>query len=310
MGSIGQELLKWPWFVPVGIYVVVAYVGVRWLGKHLANQPDQIKRITVNMAFCACAGALFALITGDLRFDSSTYIVMGVGVLNAFANIAQWLATKVSMSKTSMLSFGDDIIAILLVWVIIGDGKYLNVVSASGMMLCLLTGVLFWWHSNKAKADKEKSAFYFHVLAYCVLWGVAIFAQRYFAFNNLPTAQFVFAWYLGSFLTMAVIFAGRGVVRAVSGSIERSVAFRLKDYAVVFVFAIGIAGCLAIEYWAKILAPLTVIQPIFLVSEAVIPTIVGWTIFREGKTFDRTQWFFSGLGFTGVVLLALGFHWS
>ncbi|MBI4065734.1 hypothetical protein HY412_00880 [Candidatus Kaiserbacteria bacterium] len=308
MNLIGQALLGVSWFVPVIIYVVINYLGVRSLNKHLANQPDQIKRITVNMFFCACAGALFALVTGNLRFDSNTYFVMGVGVLNAFANIMQWRATKVSMSKTSMLSFGDDIIAVLLAWVIIGDGKYLNGVSASGMVLCLLTGILFWWHSNKTKAGKETSSFYFHVLAYCMLWGIAIFSQRYFAFNNLSVAQFVFAWYLGSFLTMAAIFTGRAVVRTISNSGEKAIAFRFKDYAIVFVYALGIAGGLAIEYWAKILAPLTVVQPIFLVSEAVIPTIIGWTIFRERKTFDRAQWSFSALGFTGVILLAFGFH--
>lgn len=308
MNSVGEMLLSMPWYVPVSIYVVFVYFGVRTLSKYLADQPDQIKRIAVNMTFCVTAAALFAVVTGNVRFDASTYTVMGVGVLNAFANIALWRATKVSMSKTSMLSFGDDIIGILLVWVIIGDGKYLNVVSGSGMSLCVLTALLFWWYNNQKKANREPRVFYAYVLIYCVLWGVAISSQRYYAFNQLPTAQFVFAWYFGSFLTMMVVLAGRAFLRTAAQNKERAVSFRLRDYAIVFVYAMGIVGGLSIEYWAKILAPQTVVQPIFLVSEAVIPTMIGWTLFRERKSFATSEWVFSGIGFAGVVLLALGFR--
>ena len=61
MSGIAHSLLHVHWLVPVGAYIIAAYVGVRWLAKHLANQPDQIKRITVNMAFCAAAGTVKGL---------------------------------------------------------------------------------------------------------------------------------------------------------------------------------------------------------------------------------------------------------
>lgn len=293
-----------PWFVPVLIYVAFNYVGVRWLGKRLADQPDQIKRITVNMTFCAIAGCLFAGLSGYLRFDTSTYMVMGVGVLNAFANIAYWRATKVSLSKTSTLSFGDDIVAMLLARLIVGDGRDMNLVSATGIALCITAGVLFWWQSR----GKESSAFYLHVIAYSGLWGVATFTQRYFGIQEMPTAQFVFAWYLGSCLTMISVFLGREIWRAVTRTREAAVAFSLCDYAMVFIYAMGIITSLSLEYWAKSLAPQTLVQPILLVSEAVIPSIIGWTIFHEGKAFDRAQWAITGIGFLGVALLAVGVY--
>jgi hypothetical protein len=298
-------LLNVHWLVPVGIYVVVAFIGVRWLQKHLANQPDQTKRLFTNFGFCAAIAALFAGFTGHLRFDAGTLAVFCIGVVNGVAIIAQWRATRTSLSKTSLLSFGDDIIAVLLSIVIINDGKYLNGLGATGMTLCLLAGVLFWWHGSKQK-EREANAFYLQVLVYSVLWGIAIFAQRYYAFNEMPVAQFLFAWYAGSFVLMSAVLAFEHNKKTGKGA----AAFSLKDYAWVALFAVGILFCLGVEYWAFMLAPQTAVTPVLLAAEAVLPAIVGWTIFKEGRHFDRWQWSFSAIAIAGVLLLAVSIPYN
>ncbi len=319
MHTLTTVLLGVPWWIPVLVYIIAAYVAVRWLGKYLADQPDQIKRLTVNMGLCAVAGTLFAAATGGFSFTTTTLLVVGVGVLNGFANITQWRASRISMSKTSLLSFGDDIIAVLLAIALIGDGRYLNAVSAMGMALCFATGVLFWWHDKKNGG--ESAHFYLCVMLYSVLWGVADFSQRYFAIEHMNAGQFVFAWYLGSSLALGTVFLGRKFLLPLLAlrsayfrtvfhnvQVETGKPYRAKDIGLIFVFAVGLCTCLAIEYWAKVLAPQTVVGPILLVSEALIPTTIGLWIFKEGRGFDKHQWGFAALGIIGVSLLAFGFH--
>ena len=300
MSSIGHVLLGFHWLVPVGIFIVVAFVGVRWLGKHLANQPDQIKRLLTNFGFCAAIATILAAFTDHLRFDVVMFGVFGIGVLNGVANIQVWRATRTSLSKTSLLAFGDDIIAVLLSIAIIGDGQYLNGLAVAGMTLCFAAGVLFWWH-DASKKKQESSAFYTQVLIYSVLWGIAIFAERFYAYHALPVVEFLFGWYGGSFAVMLVAFAWD---RRHGGGTE-AVSFNFKDYALVAVFAVSIMLCLAIAYWAFTLAPQTAVIPVLLAAEATIPTIVGWTIFKERKLFDRWQWGFSALAIVGTILLGI-----
>jgi hypothetical protein len=305
MRSITDMLLGVPWWVPLGLYIVFAFIGVQWLRKHLADQPDQIKRLTLNYAFCAAIITVLAIITNNLRLETATFIMMGVGVLNGIANITQWRANRTSLSKTSLLAFGDDIIAILLAVLIIGDGRYLTWISGTGTILCLLTGFLFWWHSFKAG---ESTTFYKNVLVYSLLWGVCDFSQRYYAVALLPAPQFLFGWYMGTFLTIGSVFLFRHVRNKNDPQIWETFSLSPKNVAWVALFAVGTIASLAIEYWARMLAPQTVVQPILLVAEAVIPTIVGVKIFKEGYSFDRAQKGFAMLGIVGVTFLAVGFH--
>ncbi len=305
MLSIRDYLVSVDWFVPLLVYIPIAYIGIRWLGKHLADMPNQTNRLTVNFTFGALGSGVFALLMGDLRFNTATFVLIGFGLLNGAANIYEWRATRISLSKTSLLSFGDDIIAILLAILIIGDGKYVNWLNGTGMILCLMTGILFWWHSFEKKA--EAIAFYYNVVIYSILWGVISVAMRYFALDEVPVAQFVFAFYFGSLLSVG----GLKLYEVLSGKGEKvASSLKPKDYILQFVFMLGIAVCLAIEYWALMLAPLTTIQPILLVAEAIVPTIVGLWVFKEGSSFDRAQWSFAVLGLIGTCMVAFGLSQS
>lgn len=298
-----------PWLVPVALYIVAAYVGVRWLSKHLANMDDQTKRLTINYAFCTGIGAVFALATGALAFNKAFLMIMIFGGgFNAIAIMSSWKASKVSLSKTSLLSFGDDLVAMLLAMLFLGDAKYLNTPSTVGMLLCVATGVLFWLHSRNKGV--ENAAFYRNVLLYSGAWGLANFVIRLFALNKLPVGEFIFAWYLGSFVTMAVTLVIERVRDGRSGASTPRPSYALKDYAWVALLALSIAGCLAIQYWALSLAPATAVLPLLLVAEAIVPTVVGLVIFKEAKTFDRAQWAFSALGVTGTILLGATMHVS
>ena len=54
--------------------------------------------------------------------------------------------------------------------------------------------------------------------------------------------------------------------------------------------------------------PQVVVQPVLLVAEAVVPTILGLLVFIEAKKFDRAERLYALLGIVGVILLAVGYR--
>ena len=60
-------------------------------------------------------------------------------------------------------------------------------------------------------------------------------------------------------------------------------------------------------YWAKMLAPITVVQPIFQVSEMIFPTLIGLWIFKEAKELNAWSRMAIVLGLAGGVTIALSF---
>jgi hypothetical protein len=60
-------------------------------------------------------------------------------------------------------------------------------------------------------------------------------------------------------------------------------------------------------YGAYRLAPQTVVQPLFLVSEMIAPALIGLYVFGERQALDRQERLYFGLGLAGGLLVALSF---
>lgn len=293
------------WFSLIPL-ILSQYVVVEWVSKHVANQPSQIAKQVVSFGGCAAMATAFTLITHTPLFNPWVIVIMSAGVLNAFANIYKWRATRISQSKTSVLSFGDDIIAIVLSMAFLHDGRYLDSKGLIGMSLCVLTGILFWWHDSQEKSQ-ESRAFYLNVLRFSLLWGVAMFAQRAFGLKQLPLGVFLFGWYVGTFMTLVTVFITERIKtpRAADGS--KPPLFNTVGLAWAPVHSLAITINIVILYWTVSRLPQTVVQPVMLIGQAMVAPLVGWLIFREGKKFDRFHWGFVALGVVGVILLGFGF---
>ena len=64
---------------------------------------------------------------------------------------------------------------------------------------------------------------------------------------------------------------------------------------------------MVLGYWVAKLAPITVFQPIFLVSEMVFPSLVGFLIFREIKDLTTVEKIVFPLGLTGGLIIGFSF---
>ena len=295
-------MLHTNWLVPIVLYIVLAYIGVRWMQKKIVDRHSKIKRLFLNFLFCAAFSIIFALALGHVVFNKMTVVIFCIGMLNGIANYASWKATSISLSRTSLFSFVDDVIPMGLSYAILNEGIFLNSSSIWGIAVCFLATALFITHSYK-KEGRVSLTFFAYVAIYSVIWGIANFSARYSAVNGVPVGQFLSSWYVGSFVTatLLVLFFKDPDEKGEAPSLT------IRDKLVMFVYAGAIALCLAIEFWALTLAPQTLVQPIFLIAEATIPTIIGLVIFKEKDTFDRAQWYFAALGILGVGLIALSY---
>jgi len=149
---------------------------------------------------------------------------------------------------------------------------------------------------------------------YSVIWGVASFLDRYFAITGISFSEFLVSWYGGTLIGISCIlffFREEGL----------TIKVPKKEIMGVGILAIAIWLSMFLGYWAAKLAPITVFQPIFMVSEAVLPTLIGLLLFREIKTLRVKTFTFLGrsyafplekfaflLGLAGVVAISASYH--
>ncbi|MEK7642651.1 MAG: hypothetical protein AAB392_02535 [Patescibacteria group bacterium] len=230
-------MLKTHWLLPVLLYIVIAHLGIGWAKKYIVGLHSRTQRFFLQYLFCAVMAIIFAIALG--QFSLSPYIV-GIGLLNGLACYCMWKATDISLAKTSLFTFIDDILAMSLSYMILAEGEILNSWNSTGIGLCVLSVVLFALYAYQRR---ESLAFFVYTAVYSVLWGVTIFSVRYAAFNKLPPGQFLSGWYLGS-LVAAILIVLFYKDNDESQRENETKTLRIADVAGMFVYAFGIALCL------------------------------------------------------------------
>lgn len=99
------------------------------------------------------------------------------------------------MSRTSLFTYWDDLIAIGLSFAILGEQRFLSTVGALGVGLSFLAVALFYIHANR-KMERGKDvragfppALFFFVGIYSIIWGVAAFSNRFFNLKQFDATE-------------------------------------------------------------------------------------------------------------------------
>jgi len=243
--------------------------------------------------FCLAFSSLYALIFG-FTFKSELWMVAGIGFFNSLGAYCQWQAVKMSLSKTSLFTQADDIIGISLGYLFLNETRFLNSGLILGIIICLGAASLLISSESNIRLMK-------YVGTYSVIWGLATFLMRYFALSGIPFCEFLASWYAGTLIGISCIlffFKEEGL----------TIKAQKKEIMGVGVLAIAIWFSMLLGYWAAKLAPITVYQPIFMVSEAVLPTLIGFIIFKEAKSLSVKEKFAFLLGLTGITAIAISFR--
>jgi drug/metabolite transporter (DMT)-like permease len=295
------------WQIIVFSRVITAHIFLPFLLKRLTGLNLSLKRLVWwQFLFCFAFSLIYALIFG-FTLKHQLLMVAGIGFFNSLGAYCQWQAVKMSLSKTSLFTQADDIIGMSLGYWLLNETKYLTKGLVSGIVLCFgAAGLLISGESNIRLIK--------YVGIYSVIWGVASFLERYFAITGISFSEFLVSWYGGTLIGISCIlffFKEEGL----------TIKVPKKEIMGVGVLAIVIWLSMYLGYWAAKLAPITVYQPIFLVSEAVLPTLIGLLIFKEIKTLRVKTFIFHGrsyafpiekfaflLGLAGITAIAISFR--
>ncbi len=292
-----------PWQIPLALNVLITYVLNPIAIKKSVGLPGRTPRLVL-MFFgnATLAGLFLVLFPEGLAWDAQMLMAAGVGVANSAACYAHWRAADISLSRTSVLAQGDDIIALALGYLVLRETQYVDWLVGLGIFLCMGSAIVMSLSKRpKDEEGKTPRAFVAWVVLYVTLWGVAVFSLRYFGLHGMSVPAFLFAWYGGS-------FAGSLVVAALMGKKEREGAVtRTGLLWVLALCATSLTG-LGVSYWAKVLAPITIVQPILQAAETILPTLIGLFLFKEVREFGWKGKFLFAAGFGGSLLLALVYH--
>lgn len=292
-----------PWEVPVLLRILWANMLFPVALKNVVRKPWNSKNVCWQFFFTVIFSLVFALSISQDALEVTLFLVIPVGFANSFAAYCSWRAVQINLSKTSVFTQADDITAITLGYLLLGETKYLNSELVLSIALCFTAGAIFAREKSRAQSGSESSAnlkLLSWVAGYSFIWGVCMFLMRYFSLEQVSFVNFLFGWYSGSFL-------GSLVVRILAKSREPNVQLTIRNISELAILALCVWISLFLAYWAFSLAPVTVVQPTFMVSELVFPCLIGLYWFKEIKGLTSKERAAIALGITGGALVSIGF---
>jgi hypothetical protein len=292
-----------PWYVPVLLRIGAAYIAGPLLLKPLVDQYAQATLLLLQFVGCLVVALPLAVVWHQHQLD---WRIVAVGFSNGFAAYCYYKAIALSLSRTALFAFWDDVLAMGLSYTLLHEGQFLNARLVLGIGVSLGAVILFTVHSyhqqaQEPTAERIPKRLYLYAGAYSVLLGVGLFFMRYLGVQGTALGTFLVNWYAG-IVVAALLLVLIGVDPAqMPFTLPWRVLPRLGGLS--FVALVAMSGA----YGAYRLVPQTVVQPLFLVSEMIVPALIGLYVFGERQALDRQERLYFGLGLAGGVLVALSF---
>lgn len=300
-----MDILLADWRLPVVLYIVLAFGLVRWMGKKYIVGDKRTKRLFLQFLVCFIVAAVLALMQGQVLIAfRAAAIIWVVGLINAVGCYYSWKAQDISLGRSSVFTIWDDLIAMGLSYVVLNEGRYINGWNGTGIMLSVAALFLFVIHAYRAKRRGGSGLplqCFIYIGIYSVLWGIGLFTARFFSAEAIPFAPVALAWYGGS--TIAAFFL-RAFVHETDPSQQGELTAR--DTIITTVYSLLIISCFGTMYWS-LRSPQVIVQPIYFVAEAIIPTVIAFLFFNERKQFNKVEYLYLGIAIVGVLLIFLGF---
>lgn len=294
-----------PWQVPVVLRIIMAHIVGQYFLKKVVGLPSRTRRFVWQFFFAMIIGLAVAFLSGTPLADKRLFLVGLLAAVNSIGTYCYWRALAISQSKTALMTWADDVIAMLLAYVFLGEMRVLTSFMILGIVLCMFATVALPVVSSSGNAGGKVEARAHRVLigwvaGYSIFWGITSFAMRAFALRNVPLVGFIASWYVGAFV-------GALAVQAKAGPEESGGALDKRGIGGTVVLAVLIMIALICAYWQRQLAPITVVQPIQQVTEMVFPALMGLFVFKEAKGMTRSEKARIALGMAGGIIVALSF---
>jgi hypothetical protein len=296
-----------PWYVPVVVRILAAYVAGPLLLKPIVATYTQAKLLLLQFAVCFAVALPLAVALHQHRFE---WTIVAVGCGNGLAAYCYRKAITLSLSRTALFAFWDDLLAMGLSYALLHEGQFLNTRMLLGIGLSVGAVILFTVHGAQAEPpSKEAPArvplrLYLYAAAYSVMLGFGVFFMRYLGLKDTGLATFLVNWYGG------VLVAALGLSLIVPEEANDPTALPAvpwRDRLRILGLSLVVLTAMSAAYTAYRLAPQTVVQPLFLVGEMIAPALIGLYVFAEREALDRYEQLLFVAGLAGGLLVALSF---
>lgn len=294
------------WYIPVLLHIIISRVFHPVFVKRAANaRAGRSTRLVWQYLIAAGVALGVAVATrGTDIVGEGTAVILVIGAFNAFACYCQWRAVAISQSETSMFTQADDLIALSLGYVILGEHRFLTPLLGVGILL-VVTAAIAIGRINSQTSDqnaRKTDGVMLWVALYSVIWGVAIFSKRLYALADMPLVNYLAAWYSGSVV-------GSLLTRFKSSQEERRSQPAKEILALSAPVALTAWLSNVLSYWCFQILPITINQPIDQVSEMIFPTLIGLYWFKEkDKQFTNNYYKLAmGAGLLGGIAVVLSY---
>lgn len=313
------------WQIAVLFRIATAHIFTPVLVKRITGLPSRARRLSLQFLFCTVFSFAFAILTGNgIEFNKYWFMIAAIGTANSLAAYCHWRAIDINLSKTSLFTQADDIITLLLAYIILGETKYFNSSLAIGMAFCFLAAtaiVLRKYQSADNPGVNLNAKLIGWIAVYSVIWGGAVFAMRYFALKGVSFSAFLTSWYAGSYAgSLLILLLPRLILKIakyfkfkfaenLSIAVKKEIGEKLSGSGIrgVLILSSAIWLSMFFGYCATKLAPLTVSQPIFLASEMILPALIGLWFFKEIKSLSLVEKIAFPLGIAGGIIIGISF---
>jgi hypothetical protein len=282
------------------LLMAVSYVVHPWLIKRVADAPSRPRSLIV-FYFVNTVLATILAIVSEASFNTMVLWVVILGVANAFACYCHWRAIAISLSKTSIFTQVDDLIAISMGYIVLGETALVTPTMAFGIFIVMGSAFLFSLDNWRIKRVSDRGnggwGIITWVLIYSIIWGIDMFLMRYFSVTfgmSLPT--FVVGFYVGSLI-------GAVLVLLISNADEVGNPLTMAQKKNAALPAITAFACTVLHVWVKQLVPITVSQPLLQAAEMIFPTLIGLYVFKERKNLTANEKIIMLITAVGGVLI-------
>jgi hypothetical protein len=296
-----------PWYVPVVVRILAAYVAGPLLLKPLAAKYAQAKLLLIQFAVCFAVALPVAVALNQHRLD---WAIVAVGGGNGLAAYCYRRAIAISLSRTALFAFWDDLLAMGLSYALLHEGQFLNARMLLGIGLSVGAVILFTVHGahqeypSKEAHERIPLRLYLYAGAYSIMLGFGVFFMRYLGVKDTGLGTFLVNWYGGvivAALVLTLTLPEEAKDPTVLPAVPWGDRLRIGGLSLVVLTAMSAA------YSAYRLAPQTVVQPLFLVGEMIAPALIGLYVFAEREALDRYEHVLFATGLAGGLLVALSF---
>jgi hypothetical protein len=296
-----------PWYVPVVVRMLAAYVAGPLLLKPIVAKYTQAKLLLLQFAVCFAVALPLAVALDQHRLD---WTIVAVGGGNGLAAYCYRKAIALSLSRTALFAFWDDLLAMGLSYALLHEGQFLNTRMLLGIGLSVGAVILFTLHGAQRESPSKEAherlplRLYLYAAAYSIMLGFGVFFMRYLGVKDTGLGTFLVNWYGG------VMVAALGLILILPEEAQDPTALPAVpwgDRLRIGGLSLVVLTAMSAAYTAYRLAPQTVVQPLFLVGEMIAPALIGLYVFAEREALDRYEQGLFAAGLAGGLLVALSF---